>query len=170
MKRDVKQEVKRGETASETGDNTQQPHGGESYAANGWIAGYWTEDGITRPDVGFAREDQVAQPSRTPVFADGVQAPWTFGPFEGPRATDLPARDLEFGVPDARRVGMGAFAIPRHGSRVGSAPKNHPANARLPGAVNVSFWDGHVEVVPLERLWQLTWHRNYQAPAKRPGL
>jgi len=24
--------------------------------------------------------------------------------------------------------------------------------------------------VRLERLWQLEWHRDYQPPAKRPGL
>jgi prepilin-type processing-associated H-X9-DG protein len=65
---------------------------------------------------------------------------------------------------------MSAFAIPRHGSRPNPVPTNHPPTSRLPGAVNMSFWDGHVEKVQLERLWQLTWHRNYQPPAKRPGL
>ena len=28
-------------------------------------------------------------------------------------------------------------------------------------AVNVSFYDCHVEQVKLERLWHLTWHRDY---------
>jgi len=41
---------------------------------------------------------------------------------------------------------------------------------KLPGAINVSFWDGHVEQVKLEGLWQLYWHRDYVPPAKRPGL
>ena len=41
---------------------------------------------------------------------------------------------------------------------------------RLPGAINVSFYDGHVETVKLERLWSLHWHKNYRPPAKRPGL
>jgi prepilin-type processing-associated H-X9-DG protein len=40
----------------------------------------------------------------------------------------------------------------------------------LPGAINVSFYDGHVEQVKLERLWQLSWHRDYVPPPKRPGL
>jgi len=40
----------------------------------------------------------------------------------------------------------------------------------LPGAVNVSFFDGHGERVWLDRLWQLYWHRDYHLPAKRPGL
>jgi hypothetical protein len=33
----------------------------------------------------------------------------------------------------------------------------------------VGFFDGHVELVPLERLWSLYWHKDYQPPAKRPG-
>jgi prepilin-type processing-associated H-X9-DG protein len=40
----------------------------------------------------------------------------------------------------------------------------------MPGAVDVSFTDGHVEQVKLEGLWQLSWHLNYAPPAKRPGL
>ena len=39
----------------------------------------------------------------------------------------------------------------------------------LPGGINIAFADKHVELVRLERLWKLTWHRNWAAPAKRPG-
>jgi len=39
----------------------------------------------------------------------------------------------------------------------------------LPGGINIAFADNHVELVRLERLWNLTWHRNWAAPAKRPG-
>jgi hypothetical protein len=35
--------------------------------------------------------------------------------------------------------------------------------------VNVAFFDGHGELVKLDRLWQLYWHVDYQPPAKRPG-
>jgi prepilin-type processing-associated H-X9-DG protein len=65
---------------------------------------------------------------------------------------------------------MGAFAIPRHGSRPARIPTFHPRQAPLPGAINVSFYDGHVEQVKLDRLWQLSWHKDYVAPKKRPGL
>ena len=41
---------------------------------------------------------------------------------------------------------------------------------RAEGEINVSFYDGHVEQVKLERLWQLSWHKDYEPPAKRPGL
>ena len=39
----------------------------------------------------------------------------------------------------------------------------------IPGAINISFYDGHAELVKLERLWTLEWHQDYKAPAKRPG-
>jgi prepilin-type processing-associated H-X9-DG protein len=60
--------------------------------------------------------------------------------------------------------------IPRHGSRPTQISRNWPPDARLPGAINVGFFDGHVEQVRLERLWQLYWHKDYEPPAKRPGL
>jgi hypothetical protein len=34
----------------------------------------------------------------------------------------------------------------------------------------VALFDCHVEQVPLEKLWQLYWHKDYEPPAKRPGL
>jgi len=34
----------------------------------------------------------------------------------------------------------------------------------------VAFFDGHVEQVQLERLWQLYWYYDCQPPGKRPGL
>ena len=151
-----------------------------SYAPNGWLMGNWNAD-RRREDLSFKREEQISDPSGTPVFGDGVQGPWIgvrlawngvvgWGAWNGPLATDMPPVDLEFGFSTMTSSAMGTFGIPRHGSRPNPVPKNHPASARLPGAVNMSFWDGHVELVPLERLWKLNWHRNYQAPAKRPGL
>ena len=38
------------------------------------------------------------------------------------------------------------------------------------GSTNVSFLGGHSELVKRDRLWQLYWHKDYQPPAKRPGL
>ena len=37
------------------------------------------------------------------------------------------------------------------------------------GEINMAFADNYVELVRLERLWNLTWHRSWAAPAKRPG-
>jgi len=66
----------------------------------------------------------------------------------------------------------------RHGHLCHPAPRlppaaistNHPPNQRLPGASNMSFWDGHIEQVKVDHLWNLSWHRNYKPPPKRPGL
>ncbi len=65
---------------------------------------------------------------------------------------------------------MNQLTIPRHGSGVGHASTNYPSSVPLPGAINVSFYDGHVEQVRLERLWSLYWHKDYVPPVKRPGL
>jgi prepilin-type processing-associated H-X9-DG protein len=80
--------------------------------------------------------------------------------------------NLETGQPQGTPFsrGMSVLTIPRHGSRPHRVPTEHPATQPLPGAINVSFYDGHVELVKLERLWQLQWHRDYRPPPKRPGL
>src|SRR5205814_9044461 len=46
----------------------------------------------------FASENQIQDTSRTPLFADGVDALWWYGGWwEGPQETDLPAANLVFG-------------------------------------------------------------------------
>jgi len=40
----------------------------------------------------------------------------------------------------------------------------------MPGSVDVSFADAHVELVKLDKLWQLIWNKTYEVPIKRPGL
>lgn len=107
-------------------------------------------------------ESQLPLPASTPVTADGVFAQVT------PRATDPPPANLNLDMMNNSM--MWVVAIPRHGKRPGSPPTNWPANQPLPGAVNISMFDGHVELVKLDHLWQLYWHKDYQPPAKRPGL
>jgi prepilin-type processing-associated H-X9-DG protein len=65
---------------------------------------------------------------------------------------------------------MGAFVIARHGNSPRPPPGWWPPSQRMPGAINVAFFDGHAQLVPLENLWQLYWHKDYVPPAKRPGL
>ena len=155
-----------------------------SYSANPWLNDnwWWGLDGGPRREFAFLSDEQIAQPSTTPVMGDAVIGPyggWGWGGFGfggfglaggwwGPMETDLPPTNLEFGWDGGYR--MGGFCIPRHGSRPAKAPTDFPPNRRLPGAINMSFVDGHVEQVKLERLWRLTWHRNYNALPKRPGL
>ena len=144
----------------------------------------WT--GETRNDRVFRTEGQVQDATRTPVFGDGVSDAWFglgLGGWGSPMATDLPPKNLETGVSAVLSpvigagggsaflsTGMCVFTIPRHGSRPARVPTDHPPSAKLPGAINVAFYDGHAETVKLERLWSLYWHKDYVPPAKRPGL
>jgi prepilin-type processing-associated H-X9-DG protein len=139
-----------------------------SYAANNWLAwpGWWAAGQNSpweKPDWVWTKEEQIARTSQTPVFADGV-AFWMVWP----RETDVPASNLQTGSPV--EFGMNMVTIPRHGSRPGSVPTNQRPQDKLPGSINISFYDGHVALVRLENLWQLEWHRGWQAPARRPGL
>jgi prepilin-type N-terminal cleavage/methylation domain-containing protein/prepilin-type processing-associated H-X9-DG protein len=141
-----------------------------SYAVNNWLApgGWWGDWPMPyrEPQLVWTKEDQIAHTSQTPVFADGVSYWWVW-----PRETDLPASNLQTGqVGGGFAPGMNMVTIPRHGSRPTSVPTNQRPQDKLPGSINVSFYDGHVALVRLESLWQLEWHRGWQAPAKRPGL
>jgi prepilin-type N-terminal cleavage/methylation domain-containing protein/prepilin-type processing-associated H-X9-DG protein len=144
-----------------------------SYGQNSWLGAWWGPwwggpgGTASQRELVFANEDAILHSSQTPVFADAVHFWWIW-----PRATDLPALNLETGQSggETYRWGMGMLTIPRHGSRPNRVPTDHRPQDRLPGAINVSFYDGHVEQVRLERLWQLEWHRDYRPPAKRPGL
>jgi len=149
-----------------------------SYLQNQWLGGngWWWAGDAPSPwrQFAFANENQIQDSSRTPLFADGVDGWWWGGGYwYGPMETDLPASNLVFGnYPGGNGPpwGIGEFTIPRHGSRPFNVSTNFNPKAKLPGAVNVAFYDGHVEQVKLERLWQLYWHRDWKAPAKRPGL
>jgi prepilin-type N-terminal cleavage/methylation domain-containing protein/prepilin-type processing-associated H-X9-DG protein len=142
-----------------------------SYVPNTWVANGRYQTDITGV---FGGESQVAQPSYTPLFADGVTDAASGMVFWAVRATDLPAADLITGGISSgaafQNLGIATFTIPRHGSRPGRIPREHPVDQKLPGAINVAFYDGHVESAKLERLWSFYWHKDYLPPAKRPGL
>ena len=147
-----------------------------SYVPNNWLAGSWSRR--TFGGVGnflwrdsFLNEGDIENTSRSPVFADGTWwESWVEGWWPGPSATDFPARNLVTGSAPGQPSQMAAFTIPRHGSRPSAISTNHPPSLKLPGAIHVTFYDCHAEAVKLENLWQLTWHRNYLPPARRPGL
>lgn len=131
-----------------------------SYAHNGWLLGVPPFN--TNWSFAFQSEGEIKRTADTPIFADGI---WSEA---WPKSADLPARSLRLGSQFGNE--MGNLTIPRHGSRPSVVPKIHPRQNRLPGAINIGFFDGHAERVPLERLWQLHWHKGYEPPAKRPGL
>ena len=126
------------------------------YCFNGWFY----SDGPANSSYEFKKDLAVQRPVETPVFGDGM---WIDG---WPQATDPAPRNLYegWGYPPG---GMGRYGLARHGS-VGSPPRNVPAGTRLPGAINISFMDGHAGAWKLESLWNLYWHKNYQPPATRP--
>jgi prepilin-type N-terminal cleavage/methylation domain-containing protein len=149
------------------------PHRAGSYAQNNWLSfGWWWNSDITGLGYPqrFRAEEDILFPAQTPAFGDGVNNFWWGGGnWSGPRETDLPANNLQTGgLPNP--YGMSSFTIPRHGSRPSILATNFSPNQKLPGAINLAFYDGHLEQVKLERLWNLTWHRDYKAPPKRPGL
>ena len=129
-----------------------------SYALNGYL---YTKSPYGDTKLLFESEASIRTPSTTPFFADSV---WVDG---WPREQDRPARNLFDG--DKFQGGMVRFTIPRHASSRAAAVTNFDPKSTLPGAINVAFADQHVESVKLERLWDLTWHREWKAPATRPG-
>jgi prepilin-type processing-associated H-X9-DG protein len=148
---------------------------GSSYALNSWLFAEATWQVYPPSDLSinpfnpywkpaFVSESQVTQPMWTPVVADSVY------PFIIPMATDGPATDLINGSSRSLSGCMPFMNVPRHGNRPSPVPTHWPTTQPLPGAINVSFYDGHGETAKLDRLWQFYWHAGYQPPVKRPGL
>jgi prepilin-type N-terminal cleavage/methylation domain-containing protein/prepilin-type processing-associated H-X9-DG protein len=145
-----------------TSDNQTRLVG--SYGFNSWM---YTRDPTWNPTMQpflINLEATIQRPATTPVFADEN---WVDGP---PLENEPPCRDLYEGSPlTLWGDNMGRFTIARHGGvRPSSAPRNLPAGHKLPGAINITMADGHAQLVPLERLWNYDWHRDWQAPAVRP--
>jgi prepilin-type N-terminal cleavage/methylation domain-containing protein/prepilin-type processing-associated H-X9-DG protein len=139
-----------------------------SYGCNVWlmVAAY---DAANRPGANglsaFVSEYQIMHPERTPLLADSVSY------IVAPDPQELPATDLVNGIgPLVGTHDMCYLTIPRHGSRPNPVPTTWPVTQQLPGAINMAFFDGHAELVKLERLWQLYWSADWVPPSKRPGL
>lgn len=132
-----------------------------SYGYNGWLY-----DIQYRPEREFYLNTEaiIQRPANTPVFLD---ANWVdLFPLE----SDPPWTNLYTGKPFLiSGGGLGRCTIARHGAGSPSgAPRSISSGQTLPGSINMSFFDGHVEVVQLEKLWTYDWHRGWQAPSARP--
>ncbi|MEI6786412.1 MAG: prepilin-type N-terminal cleavage/methylation domain-containing protein [Verrucomicrobiota bacterium] len=126
------------------------------YGLNGWMYSNWGDQAFTKPS-------EVQRPVLTPVFADAM---WVDA---WPEPTDPPARNL-YEQPSPANGGINRFTVGRHGKSVPTAaPRNVPAGQTLPGAINIGFFDGHVEMVKLDLLWNYYWHKKWVVPAKRPS-
>ena len=125
------------------------------YGLNGWMYSNWGAQA-------YATQGDVRNGARTPVFADAM---WVDS---WPQATDIPARNL-YEQASPATAGINRFTVGRHGSLAPKqAPRYVPIGASLPGSINIAFYDGHVELVKLERLWDFYWHQGYVPPATRP--
>jgi prepilin-type processing-associated H-X9-DG protein len=142
-----------------------------SYGINKWLA-VWagTGNAMAHPNYLYTTEATVRYPAQVPLFLD---AAWiNFDPLE----TDPPARNLYDPLLGASQTGtssvnegMPRVCVCRHGGRpAGAAPTSVPPGTPLPGDINMSFVDGHVEEVPLNNLWTYYWHLNWQTPGIRP--
>lgn len=134
-----------------------------SYAINGWLyAGDWPDGAGLYPSVlrAFRSELDIVNPALTPIIMDAM---WVDA---WPQRTDRPSPNLHDG--DAGlNAGMARIMLPRHGSRPRVAPRNHPSGIPLPGAINHVFYDGHGELIRLEDMWNLQWHKDWVAPERR---
>ena len=145
-----------------TGDSANNFQGG--YGLNSYF--YFNPNAPNPSPESYVTEGSVLQPSQTPVFGDSV---WDDG------GTTLTAKDsgpynTTPGSPDyyeqaQAQTGLARFCVARHGSTPGNV-KSWAPGARPPGSINVSFFDSHVETVPIANLWNLPWNRDWVAPSK----
>ncbi len=140
------------------------------YGINGWlnlncVYNQWPGACPTNEwhgETGFRTLRDIDSAAQTPLFADSV---WGVAV---PLTNDLPASNLY--DPESGTGGnMAAFTIPRHAAPRSAAVTNFNAQGTLPGAINVSFADGHASSVRLENLWQLYWNKSWVVPSPRPG-
>lgn len=131
-----------------------------SYALNGY---FYSASPYGNPTNFFKNDSDISNPTKTPFFVDAL---WVDA---WPLETDHPTTTLL----DGSRFpggGLSKIAIPRHGSTRAKAATKLDEKNSLPGTVNVSFTDTHVETVAVEKLWSLSWHKHWEVPDKRPGL
>jgi prepilin-type processing-associated H-X9-DG protein len=145
------------------------PNDNGSYTFNGWLyGGGWPYAGVGPVTEAFMNDSSVVSPSQTPVFADGI---WVDA---WPEINDeCNTHNLQtgfYGPGPLGGQGMDRFLIARHGPNRPNIPPTSVSLAQnLPGGVNMVFFDGHVESVPLNGLWDLYWHLEWTFPA-RPFL
>lgn len=119
--------------------------------------------GVTKGERRFFTETRIQNPSTTPVVSDAIM-------FLPPISPDYPGQPPTwvYGAPwSGSGQGLPFTAIARHGNRPHPIPAKWEDNQKLPGAINVGFFDGHVELVPLEKLWWLQWFNGYLPRADR---
>lgn len=151
-----------GDLAGQDNGPVIPPNRAGSYSFNAWLTGGNFSDAGGTPNLPmFRSESEILHPTKTPTLSDGSV------PLALPMASDDRPYSLDKGFNlGLQRVDMSLVALPRHGRRPRSFPDSWPASVRLPGAINIAFFDGHQQLVPLDNLWQLTWHKGYIPPVR----
>ena len=134
-----------------------------SYALNGWFYNADTPFFAASDPRFYVKDTSVESPTLTPVVCDSV---WVDA---WPLTNNPPARNLFTGDDYMGNGDMSRVTVPRHSAPLSAAVKNFSPKNDLPGGINVALADGHVELVRLEKLWKLYWHRGWLVPNKRPG-
>ena len=121
-----------------------------SYGLNGALYVNSPIVGTFTSDMFFVKESAITQPSQTPVFFDAIWPDtWVDAESMLAHGTDLTQGDV--------RNALGRFAIARHPLVTGTANVGKP----IPGKINMSFADAHVELFKLQRMKNVVWHKGY---------
>lgn len=135
--------------------NYQAFNGGADEMDNVYISGmvyngYFENDGIPPEQDRFRNIDQIRQTSNTPVFSDGIWA--TAYPVDtAPMPPDLTWPNN----PGASGFSFSRVAVSRHG------PNRNTVDDAVNSGIHAAFVDGSVRYVPIDELWSLNWHRNF---------
>ena len=135
-----------------------------SYTYNGWFYDESTADANYATSTSYYKsESAVLHPTQTPVFCDANWVDIKPGPTASLKTTPT---DLYTGDDSTM---FGRILLGRHGSYApAGAPQNIAADQFLPGAINMSFFDGHVESVKLVNVASQYWSCDYVLPSQWP--
>lgn len=141
-----------------------------SYMINGWFEPNLPASlGIANSTETFTRASSVLHPSQSPVFQDGQY------PDGWPQPTDPDPPNLQTIGPNpgstAGVTGLWRVMIARHGPNYVSMPPNGSISLhqRWPGGINMVFFDGHVENVSVNNLWNFYWSTDPGWPGTKGG-
>ena len=144
------------------------------YGVNGWLYQFANPPtfkstgfppGVSSMDsLIFTKETDIASSAQTPMFSDSS---WVDG---WPGEQDHPSSDFydAYNHGTGGEAGMFRLTIQRHwGKSPTAAQRGVPSGTKLSGkgGVCAAFYDGHSELVRLDSLWSLTWHKNWQPSA-----
>jgi prepilin-type N-terminal cleavage/methylation domain-containing protein len=140
-----------------------------SYGINKWLASsvLYPISPVSLETNYYEKESNIARPAMTPVFMDSA---WiNLWPLE----SDSPARNLydPLDYPGTDASGMTRVCINRHPKPASASTSLlHVGNTPVPGNIVMSFYDNHVELVKLQKLWTYYWANNWVPAATPPAI